>query len=335
MLMIRFVKQLVLSCFVLMLCSCGGNSTESNSAIIVDDSSSGNQGNGQQDNGGSGQNVQKFIPIQTFTLDSDGPNLGKTAYQLIWQVFGVGSIESPDLYSKDHTEVEHIVEATDDVVGHYFDFLAHRDLDYNKGVISDRQRNEIKAYDNSNPNLLGYEGETFQYSWKFKVSSELELSSKFSHFFQLKAKNAVNSFANGDDDQPIVTISGVEKSASGNELQVRYSKGTETLGVMTSDVYLAKLNWGSITDEWLQIFVQATYAENGHLVLEITRLRDNNKILSIEESGIDLLRANDSNDFVRPKWGIYRSISETESLRIDVEKVSFANFVVTKGVLQE
>jgi hypothetical protein len=54
-----------------------------------------------------------------------------------------------------------------------------------KGV-TDRQRNEIKAYDKSLTATLAFKGDTLQYSWKFKVSSELELSSKFSHFFQIK-----------------------------------------------------------------------------------------------------------------------------------------------------
>ncbi|WP_348771956.1 hypothetical protein [Pseudoalteromonas sp. MMG006] len=38
-------------------------------------------------------------------------------------------------------------------------------------------------------------------------------------------------------------------------------------------------------------------------------------------------------DFARPKWGIYRSIVETGSLRGDEEQVRFADFVIKKGVL--
>jgi len=34
--------------------------------------------------------------------------------------------------------------------------------------------------------------------------------------------------------------------------------------------------------------------------------------------------------FVRPKWGIYRSLAEKEDLRIDEEVVRFANFEVEK-----
>lgn len=277
----------------------------------------------------------KFVAMQVFSLNSDGHNQGLSAYQLIEQVFGSGSIEAPDFYANDHTEVAHIIEDYDEKIGHHFVFLAHRDLDLNKGVAADRQRNEIKAYDNSHINLLAFTGDTFQYKWLFKVSSELELSSKFSHFFQLKAKNASESYANGNDEQPIITLSGAELSSSGNELQVRYSRGHASSGQLLDGAYLARINWDVIVDEWLEIFVQATYAEQGKLIFEITRLSDNNKVLAIHERDIDLLRANDSNDFVRPKWGIYRSIAESSSLRAEEEQVRFANFSVTKGVIRE
>jgi len=40
-------------------------------------------------------------------------------------------------------------------------------------------------------------------------------------------------------------------------------------------------------------------------------------------------------DFARPKWGIYRSIVETDSLRPEEEQVRFADFVIKKGVLAQ
>jgi len=48
----------------------------------------------------------------------------------------------------------HIIEETDSTVGPHFVFLAHRDEDFNKGVQSDRQRNEIKTYDKSDSAVL-------------------------------------------------------------------------------------------------------------------------------------------------------------------------------------
>lgn len=277
-----------------------------------------------------------FISQSTVTLDSDGTNTGLSAYTLIENAFADGSIEAPDFYSTNHTDVEHIVEDEDATVGPHFVFLAHRDLDHDKGNDpSDRQRNEIKTYDNSDENLKGYLNDTFQYSWKFKVTSDMELSSRFSHFFQIKAKNYSEDNTNGNDNQPIFTLSGAEKSSSGNELQVRYNSGYDINGDSTSDVYLYTGDWSLITDEWLEVFVQITYAEEGKFKLTLTRMSDNSTIIDLDEQNIDTWRGFEAADFVRPKWGIYRSILETESLREDEEQVRFANFVVSKGTLAE
>jgi hypothetical protein len=276
-----------------------------------------------------------FIVETEATLKSDGPNTGFDSYSLIENVFSEGSIEAPDFYSRDHTSVSHIVEDEDDSVGPHFVFLAHRDLDFNKGVESDRQRNEIKAYDKSDQSLLAFENQTLQYSWKFKVSSEQELSSRFTHFFQIKARNEDEDDSNGNDDQPMVTISAAEKSSTGNELQVRFSTGNNPDGTGTSDIYLATIDWFTIADEWLEVFVQATFAddEKGALKLTITRMSDDKVMIDIDESAIDMWRGVSDEDFARPKWGIYRSISETDSLGAEEEKVRFADFTIRKGTL--
>lgn len=95
-------------------------------------------------------------------------------------------------------------------------FLAHRDEDFNKGVQSDRQRNEIKTYDKSDSAVLGFEGETMQFERYFYVSSDM---------------------------------------------------------------------WRGVSGE----------------------------------------------DFIRPKWGIYRSVAELDKLRGQEERVKFADFVIRKG----
>ncbi len=279
-----------------------------------------------------GAPTASFVVSFERSVVSDGPNNGLTAYQLIENAFGEDSIEAPDFYSSNHDDVVHIVEDTDATVGNHFVFLAHRDLDYDRnGGPSDRQRNEIKTFDRSDDNLLGYEGETFQYTWKFKVSSELELSSRFTHFFQIKAKNYSEDNSNGNDNQPVFTLSGAERSSSGNELQVRYNSGYNPDGSSTSDVYMVRQDWNAITDEWLEVFVQITYAEAGKFDMTVTRMSDNAVIIDLSEDNIDTYRGVEARDFSRPKWGIYRSILEASSLRPEEEQVRFADFVIRKG----
>ena len=89
-----------------------------------------------------------FIVTQETTLNADGENTGLSAYTLIENAFSEGAIESPDMYSGNHQNVVHIIEDTDSTVGNHFVFLAHRDEDQDKDKgATDRQRNEIKAFD--------------------------------------------------------------------------------------------------------------------------------------------------------------------------------------------
>ena len=278
-----------------------------------------------------------FIVTQETTLNADGENTGLSAYTLIENAFSEGAIESPDMYSGNHQNIVHIIEDTDSIVGNHFVFLAHRDEDQDKDKgATDRQRNEIKAFDKSPAATLAFKDETVQYSWKFKVSSELELSSKFSHFFQIKARNDSNDNTNGNDDQPIITLSGAQKNSTGNQLQVRYSAGFDENGNSTGlDKNLIETDWSLITDEWIAVFVQATFSEAGQFEMTLTRLSDNEELFSISEQNIDMWRGFSDDDFARPKWGVYRSIVETDSLRAEEEQVRFADFVIKKGVLAQ
>ena len=305
-----------------------GSSSQSNSpsqSVAVPDS----QGGGDPPT----EEQEEFILVSEVMLSATGAASASETYALIENVFGEGSIEAPDLFAGDHTSTPHILEETDSVVGPHFVFLAHRDDDFNKGVQSDRQRNEIKTYDKSDDEVLGFQGQTMQFEWYFYVSSDMSLTSRFSHFFQLKARNDSEDNSNGNDDQPVITLSAVEKDSSGKELQVRHSVGFNSDGSRTSDVYLVRANWSDIGDEWVKVFVQATFAEEGEFIMQLTRVRDDATIIDINETNIDMWRGVSDQDFIRPKWGIYRSTAEIDKLRQQEEQVKFADFVVRKGTL--
>ncbi|MCM2678567.1 hypothetical protein [Echinimonas agarilytica] len=256
---------------------------------------------------------QDYETVYEAQLDSDGLGLGMPPYTIIRNAFGSNSIEAPDVFSGDHQTIEHIVEDYDDVVGHHFLFVAHRDEDGNKGEFIDRQRNEIKIYGSSYEALKGFENSIFEYTWRFKAAANLELSTKFTHFFQLKA-------VGGDDQQPIITISGAERSGL-DGIEVRYSP-------LVSTEILDRNAWSEVAGEWLEVFCRAKYSDFGKLELEVKRMRDQTTILSVKQTEIDLWRGTESGHFVRPKWGIYRSVVETRNLRAEEEHVRFANFVV-------
>jgi len=264
--------------------------------------------------------IAEFTVLTTRTLDADGDQVGLDAYDLIRDFGGPNPIEAPDLYSVNHPEVRHIYEDSDATVGNHFVFTSHRDIDIDRDRvdITDRQRNEIKTYNSSEEAVKGYEGETFVYSWKFRINSSMEVSTRFSHFFQLKA-------VGGDDSHPIVTFTGNERSGE-DGIEVRYSP-------LQQDVVLQRQDWSMVTGEWLEAYCRATFSESGDLRIIVRRMRDDAVIFDIDEQGLDLWRGEDPSHFVRPKWGIYRSILDWDNLRPDEETVRFANFSVSEVML--
>jgi len=261
-----------------------------------------------------------YTELTTRTLDADGDMVGLDTYDLIRDFGGSGSIEAPDLYPVNHPGVRHIYEDTDAIVGNHFVFIAHRDIDIDRDrvEITDRQRNEIKTYDKSEEAVKGYENETFVYRWKFRINAEMEVSTRFTHLFQLKA-------VGGDSSHPILTVSGAERSGE-DGIEVRYSP-------LQADTILQRTDWRAVTGEWLEAYCRVTFSESGDLRMIVTRMRDDAVIFDIDERGLDLWRGEDASHFVRPKWGIYRSILDWDNLRPDEEDVRFANFIVSEVML--
>jgi hypothetical protein len=265
----------------------------------------------------------QYTVLTTRTLDADGDMVGLDTYDLIRDFAGdyvPGPIEAPDLYAINHPAVRHIYEDSDATVGNHFVFIIHRDIDIDRDRVEndDRQRNEIKTYDKSEEAVRGFENETFIYRWKFRINAGMEVSTRFTHLFQLKA-------VGGPDSHPILTISGAERSGD-DGIEVRYSP-------LQDDTILQRTDWSMVTGEWLEAYCRVTFAESGDLRLIVTRMSDDEVIFDIDERGLDLWRGEDASHFVRPKWGIYRSILDWDNLRADEETVRFANFSISEVML--
>lgn len=253
-------------------------------------------------------------------LKSDGPDQGLTAYELIRNFAGPRPIESPDLYPQNHPDVRHIIERTDEVVGHHFVFKIHRDLDKDRDKyikFGDRQRNEIKAYASSRNELKGFEGETLSYEWKFKVGEGMSVSKNFTHLFQLKSV---------DDGigTPILTISAAHRGG-GENMFLAHS-------AVKKAQYLRVVPWRKTHNKWLKVKCTVTYANEGKLSIEVVELVSGKEVFNFEADNIDMWRGTKDSHFVRPKWGIYRSLKSKHMLREEEEEVSFADFKVTKHI---
>ncbi len=318
-------RRLIIICLSLFLSACsgsGGNNATIAAPAMVN--SGGNNSGAISDTFDALVTADKtqFNEVSSRSLFADGDGIGLTAYELIRDLGGNNNIESPDLYSINHPGVPHIYEALDPEIGEHFVFVIHRDEDRDRDRldINDRQRNEIKTYSSSEDAVLGYEGEIMVFTWKFRINENMEVSRNFTHFFQLKA-------VGGPDSQPVLTITGNE-SSSEDGMEIRHSALVDTNR-------LARIAWSEVTGEWLEVYCRARFDDEGELRLIVSRMRDDEVLFDITETNIDLWRGDSTEHFVRPKWGIYRSLRDITNLRADEEDVRFADFVVEKVVVND
>ena len=224
-----------------------------------------------------------------------------TTYELINSVLAPGYdvVEVPDC---GHTTFgRHIEEVYDaDLETFVFKFIAHVAEDDDRCKNFDRQRTEIKTYDKSPENLKGVLGESVRYSWKFKLDAGFKPSSKFTHLHQLKSVDGP------DDNMPLITLTA--RDGSTDMLELRYADAQ-------SQSTITEIELNDLLGEWVQIVEDVTYQVRGkaqyHIV--ITRLSDNKVLMDYDNNTIAMWKVDAS--FIRPKWGIYRSLDDAAKLR--------------------
>ena len=262
--------------------------------------------------------LSPWVSFSQVLLEADGP--GNT-YELINSVLAPGAVavETPDTF--DPAFGRHIAEVWDADLGKYvFEFYDHvsnpNELQDISTGDTDRQRCEIKTYASSPDNLKGVSGETVQYKWRFRLPLGFQPSPNFTHIHQVKA-------VDGDDGNPIFTLTPRYKS-SGNQLELIYVDGTTTNNITTKvasvDLSLFTGNWVEATETIKLNSAIGTYS------ISIINVKTGTTILSYSAGNLCTIRP--TNSFVRPKWGIYRSISSLTYLRD--EAVRFNSFSITE-----
>ena len=78
---------------------------------------------------------------------------------------------------------------------------------------------------------------------------------------------------------------------------------------------------------WVEVVEKVVYKTAGSYEITIKRVSDGFVLLNYSNSNIDLWR--EAATFVRPKWGIYRSLNNVSYLRD--EEVKFADFCIAEG----
>ncbi len=248
--------------------------------------------------------LEKKIIREPTTLIADGP--GDT-YELIAAALAPGSnpIEVPDCGHQDFGP--HIDEIfNEELNAHVFRFFLHRDIDDDRCGRSDRQRNEIKSFSPSPDHLLAVEGETVEYKWMFKLDEGFLASRNFTHLHQLKSV--------GDDSSlPIITFTA---RGSSNNMELRYAETDDQKTIHTESLDLFR-------GHWVEVVERVTYTNPGSYEV-IMSYRDGTPIYEFSDNDINIWR--EGAEFIRPKWGIYRSLENAQDLRD--EEVLYNNFSI-------
>lgn len=249
-------------------------------------------------------------PKHGVLLRANGP--GNT-YELIDSVLGGTAEEVPDC---SHPAFgRHIAEVYDSTLRQYvFAFYIHVTPDNDRCVAFDRQRNEIKTYGPSPDSLKGFLGDTLTHAWIFRLDPGFQASKNFTHIHQIKA-------GDGDDGAPIITLT--PRKGTPDKMQVIHTGSGSTTSLGT----VLQVPLEPFKGAWVRAEEHIVYATAGSYSLTIHRLSDDSVLLSYSNTNIDMWR--NGTTFVRPKWGIYRSLNTPGDLRD--ETVLFNDFYIAKG----
>ncbi len=215
------------------------------------------------------------------------PTSALAAPQLMWSpnpsTHGLNGFEGlEDDRADSHPGVQHIY-----VDGGNYRFDMHtRDRDG-----SDRQRNESKGMRNASGTVIDMmQNETWRLTYDMYIPTSLKGTTSFTHIFQLKKP--------GTGTGPLVTIS-LQRSGSTEYIAFR---GFES-GVVVGRIPLAPLK-----NHWFTVDMTFRIADSGHARFIV---RDGGQTLLDAQRGIDIWLG----DRIRPKWGIYRSLSDSGQLQ--------------------
>lgn len=240
--------------------------------------------------------------------------------------------EVPDV-SRSHADhpFQHIQQEYDnELKKNVFTFYSHALVDDDRGIatITDRQRTEIKTDSKSPEDMVGQEGETMRFTWKFRIPEGFKTTPKFCHLHQVKGIN--NAQGTAKVGSPLFTITACTVKDGRQKLQLRYFDRSTRKFHILNEVDLNDFlgTWVSVTET---MTLGTNSGKSGTYSLDIRRVSDGKQLMSVNENkNLDLWLTDCIG--VRPKWGIYRSIGNDRSLETQLrdEVVKFADFKINK-----
>jgi hypothetical protein len=156
----------------------------------------------------------------------------------------------------------------------------------------DRQRNEVKGMRAGGKILEMNKGETWRLTYSMFIPSSLQATTSFTHVMQLKMP--------GNGSAPILTTSLRQK---GNRPTIELNLFDQAL---VGDTDLAPLQ-----NKWITSTIEFKIGDKPEGYVAWTLTSGGATVLNVKKTGADTFLA----DRVRPKWGIYRSVSDKAHLQ--------------------
>ena len=92
----------------------------------------------------------------------------------------------------------------------------------------------------------------------------------------------------------------------------------------TRATILEEISLSSFLGIWVEAIEVITVGEKGSYSISVNKIGNGKSLLAYNTKNIKTIRSD--NEFIRPKWGIYRSLNHPEYLRD--ESVRFADFSI-------
>jgi len=231
----------------------------------------------------------------------------------------LSSILAPDNDTNVHTNCSHngfgghvnevFSEELNSIV---FKFQTHQDSSDESCKNFGTKFNEIKVVTDAPEALLGNEGETVVYTWKFKIDENFNPSYHSIDLHQLKAVGGSES------DVPLFTLTAAKDKTE--HLELRYAE-------MDEQITLASLDLNTLKGVWFEVNESITYNEIGAYAISIKKASNDEVLLDYSKEAIRTWKTDA--EFIRPKWGIHHSINGANT-PLDLT-VYFANFTIEEN----
>lgn len=226
------------------------------------------------------------------------PAPGQDTYSHIEKLLGAGAVESPS--DEAYTPARpHILPVPDDgIVGPHYAVIAIEPTDVNLDRMphsagGDRSRTEIKLAPSqgAHDGFKAREGDTFTYTWRFRIAADMRFSPSFTHLHQIKAYGGPYA------EPPLITFTAL----ANGRMEVRHvaDRLKEARHTVLGAMPLAG-NQG----RWLQASETIAYSSTQGRYRLTIRDMQGTELLAIDQDGLQTWRSDAQH--MRPKWGIYR-----------------------------